>query len=116
MTVYAVVYVGFGLASAQWHAWALFIAYGFYFGLAEGPEKALIAQLAEGSRLGGAMGGYQLAIGVGALPASLAFGLLWEWAGPAGAFLTGAGVAGLAVVLLYTLVPEGGQRSRQVGG
>ena len=115
-TVYAVVYVGFGLASAQWHAWALFIAYGFYFGLAEGPEKALIAQLAEGSRLGGAMGGYQLAIGVGALPASLAFGLLWEWAGPAGAFLTGAGVAGLAVVLLYTLVPEGGQRSRQVGG
>ena len=115
-TVYAVVYVGFGLASAQWHAWALFIAYGFYFGLAEGPEKALIAQLAEGSGLGKAMGGYQLAIGVGALPASLAFGLLWEWAGPAGAFLTGAGVAALAVVLLYTLVPEGGQRSRQVGG
>ncbi len=106
-TVYAAVYVGFALASAQWHAWALFIAYGIYFGLAEGPEKALIARLAEGSRLGAAMGGYQLAAGVGALPASLGFGLLWQWAGPAGAFLTGAGIAGLAVVLLLTLVPSG---------
>lgn len=111
-TVYAAVYLGFAFASAQWHAWALFIAYGFYFGLAEGPEKALIAQLAEGSRLGAAMGGYQLAVGVGALPASLAFGLLWQWAGPAGAFLTGAGVAGLAVVLLYTLVPR--SRGRRI--
>jgi len=112
--IYAAVYVGFALAFLQWHAWALFIAYGSYFGLAEGPEKALIAQLAEGSRLGAAMGGYQLAVGVGALPASLAFGLLWEWAGPAGAFLTGAGVAGLAVALLCTLVPEGGQRGRHI--
>ena len=54
-------------------------------GLAEGPEKALIAGLAETSRLGEAMGGYQLAIGLGALPASLAFGLLWQWVGPEGA-------------------------------
>jgi MFS family permease len=110
-TVYAAVYLGFAFASAQWHAWALFVAYGLYFGLAEGPEKALIAQLSENSRLGAAMGGYQLAVGVGALPASLAFGLLWEWVGPAGAFLAGAGVAGLAVVLLYTLVP--GNRGRR---
>ncbi len=103
--VYALVYLGFALAATQWHAWALFVAYGLYFGLAEGPEKALIAELAEDSRLGAAMGGYQLATGVGALPASLAFGLLWEWVGPAGAFLTGAGIAGLAVGLLFTLVP-----------
>ncbi|UCF18661.1 MAG: MFS transporter [Gemmatimonadota bacterium] len=103
--VYALVYLGFALAFAQWHAWALFIAYGLYFGLAEGPEKALVAQFAQGSQLGAAMGGYQLAVGVGALPASLAFGLLWQWAGPSGAFLTGAGVAGLALVFLLTLVP-----------
>lgn len=105
-TVYVLVYVGFALASAEWHAWALFLAYGLYFGLAEGPEKALIAKLADRTRLGEAMGGLQLAVGVGALPASLAFGFLWQWIGPAGAFLTGAAVASLAVVLLFTLVPR----------
>ncbi len=83
--VYVAVYVGFAFASTTWHIWALFIAYGLHFGLAEGPEKALIAGLAETSRLGEAMGGYQLAIGLGALPASLAFGLLWQWVGPEGA-------------------------------
>lgn len=105
--VYAVVYVGFGLASTQWQVWVLFLAYGLHFGLAEGPERALIAGLAERSRLGEAMGGYQLAVGLGALPASLVFGLLWEWIGPSAAFLTGAGVAGLALVLLLALVPGG---------
>ena len=106
-TIYAAVYLGFALASSQWHAWALFVAYGLYFGLAEGPEKALIAELAEGPRLGEAMGSYHLAIGVGALPASLAFGLLWEIIGPAAAFLTGAGFASLAIILLLILVPSG---------
>ncbi len=105
--VYAAVYAGFALASSQWQVWALFLVYGLHFGLAEGPERALIAGLAERSRLGEAMGGYQLAVGIGALPASLVFGLLWEWIGPSGAFLAGAGVAGLALVLLLALVPGG---------
>lgn len=105
--VYVAVYVGFAFASTEWQIWALFIVYGLHFGLAEGPEKALVAGLAETSRLGEAMGGYQLAVGVGALPASLAFGLLWQWVGPESAFLTGAGIAALAVVLLFALVPDG---------
>ena len=109
--VYAAVYVGFAVAGAEWHAWALFIAYGLYFGLSEGPEKALIAGLAPGRRMGEAMGGYQLAVGVGALPASLGFGFLWSWIGPEGAFLIGAGIAALAVALLFALVPGRVERS-----
>lgn len=51
------------------------------------------------------LGGYQLAIGLGALPASLAFGLLWQRVGPESAFLMGAGIAALGVVVLFALVP-----------
>lgn len=102
--VYTAIYAGLALASNEWHAWALFIAYGAYFGLSEGPEKALIARLRGDVPLGRAMGGYQLAVGAGALPASLAFGILWSSIGPPGAFLTGAGIAALAVVLLFIAV------------
>jgi len=44
--VYALVYAGFSFASRQWHVWALFATYGIYFGLTEGAEKALVADLA----------------------------------------------------------------------
>ncbi len=103
--IYVAVYAGFALASSEWHAWGLFLAYGLYFGLAEGPERALIAGLAEKGRMGEVMGGYHLAVGAGALPASLMFGVLWEWIGPANAFLVGAGIAAVALVLLLVLVP-----------
>ena len=43
--VYAFVYAGFAFASAPWHIWALFALYGIVFGLSEGTEKALIADL-----------------------------------------------------------------------
>jgi len=36
--LYAAVYVGFALASAAWHAWALFMIYGLVFGLSEGHD------------------------------------------------------------------------------
>lgn len=57
------------------------------------------------------MGGYQLAVGAAALPAGLAFGFLWSWIGPPGAILAGAGIAGLAVVLLFVAV-EGDRPTR----
>src|SRR6476619_7311419 len=40
-TLYALVYLGFAFASTQWHAWALFAAYGLFFALTEGAERAL---------------------------------------------------------------------------
>ena len=66
-------------APAQtWQAWALFAVYGVYFGLTEGVEKALVADLVPEDRRGAAFGWYNLAIGIGALPASLLFGALWD--------------------------------------
>lgn len=97
---YAAVYAGFALAGAAWHAWALFAAYGLFFGLTEAPEKALVARLAPPGAGGRAFGAYHFAVGVAALPASILFGLAWEGLGARAAFLLGAGVALLAAALL----------------
>ena len=101
--IYAAVYLGFAFASATWHAWLLFIVYGLYFGMTEGVEKALVADLVPARVRGAAFGWYNLTIGLAALPASLLFGGLWQAYGAAVAFLTGAGLALLAAVGL-TLV------------
>jgi MFS family permease len=101
--IYAAVYLGFAFASATWHAWLLFIVYGLYFGMTEGVEKALVADLVPARVRGAAFGWYNLTIGLAALPASLLFGGLWQRYGASTAFLTGAGLALVAAVGL-TLV------------
>lgn len=103
--IYVAVYAGFAVSTSVWQAWGLFLLYGLYFGLSEAPEKMMIARLGEAGRMGEMMGSYQLAVGIGALPASLLFGFLWERVGAEGAFLTGAAIAGLALVLLFALIP-----------
>ncbi len=100
--VYAAVYFAFGRATAVWHAWALFGVYGIYFGLTEGVEKALVADLVPAERRGAAFGWYNLALGLGALPASLLFGALWQARGPSLAFDFGA-IAALAAGLSVAL-------------
>jgi MFS family permease len=101
--VYALVYAAFGAADRQWHAWALFAVYGVFFGLTEGVEKALVADVAPAHLRGSAFGLYHLVVGIGALPASLLFGLVWQGSGPSAAFGLGAGLALLASVLLSTI-------------
>jgi MFS family permease len=101
--VYTLVYAGFGAASQHWHAWALFAVYGIYFGLTEGVEKALVADFAPAHLRGSAFGLYHLVVGVGAFPASLLFGLVWQKLGSTAAFGMGAGLALLASVMLSML-------------
>lgn len=101
--IYAAVYAGFGAASASWHAWALFAVYGVFFGLTEGVEKALVADFAPDHLRGSAFGLYHLTMGIGALPASLFFGFIWQSFGPAAAFGMGAGFALVAALLLAFL-------------
>jgi MFS family permease len=102
--VYAAVYGGFALATTSWHAWALFLAYGLYFGMTEGVEKALVADLVPAHVRGTAFGWYNLTIGLAALPASLIFGGLWQVYGAPVAFLAGAGLALVAALALLGVV------------
>jgi MFS family permease len=104
--LYAAVYVGFAIAAAEWQAWGLFAVYGVFFGLTEGTERALVADVVGAERRGSAFGWYHLAIGVGTFPASFIFGVLWDRAGAPTAFLTGAMLALAAAVGLMLVVPE----------
>ena len=109
--LYAAVYAGFSAAHAAWQAWALFAVYGVVFGLTEGTEKALVADLAPAPLRGRAFGWYHAVIGLGALPASVFFGTLWESRGAPTAFLVGAGLAlGAALALC---LPDFGDASAQ---
>ena len=103
--VYAAVYFAFGRATAAWHAWALFAAYGLFYATTEGTEKAFVADLVPRTRRGSAFGWYNLAIGLGALPASLIFGYIWDKSGSPTAFMFGAGLALVAAVGM-TFVPS----------
>jgi MFS family permease len=101
--LYSAVYFGFARATAMWQAWALFGVYGIFFGLTEGSERALVADMVGLERRGTAFGWYNLAIGLGALPASLLFGFVWDRAGAPAAFVMGASLA-LAAAVGMTLV------------
>lgn len=103
---YAAVYLGFARASGHWAAWGLFLAYGVFYGLTEGVEKALVADLVPAAARGRAFGWYNLALGIGALPASLLFGAVWDaWGAPA-AFTMGAALAAFSAALLLVVVPR----------
>ena len=101
--VYAGVYAGFAFVDGPVAVWALFLVYGAYFGLAEGAEKALVADLVAPDRRGTAFGLYNFAIGVTVLPASILMGVVWAAGGPELAFGMSA-VIGLLAALLLTRV------------
>ncbi len=102
--IYALVYAGFAASTSIEALVAWFLVYGCYYGLSEGTEKALIADLAPTSLRATAFGLYNGAIGVGSLLASVVFGLVWKLVSPAAAFGLGACLALLATLLLAVLV------------
>jgi MFS family permease len=102
--VYALVYAGFAFVNAEWQAWTLFIIYGAYFGLTEGTEKALVADLVESpEKRGTAYGFYNLAFSITVFPASLIFGAIWTYFGASIAFLISAGISICAALLLLSV-------------
>ena len=105
--VYALVYAGFSQARTATHVLLLFAAYGLFHALTEGPERALVADLAGPGARGRAFGLYHAVTGAALLPASLLTGYLWQAFSPAVALGTGAALAAAAAVGLLTVVPEG---------
>ncbi len=100
--VYALIYLGFGLAQTAWHIYVLYVIYGFYYGMAYGTTKAMVADLVPGELRGTAYGTYNAILGILDFPASLIAGLLWQgagtWAGfgPSAPFLFGGALALIA--------------------
>ncbi len=109
--VYALIYLGFALARSAVHVGLLYAAYGFYYGMAYGTAKAMVADLVPAEMRGTAFGTYNAILGILDFPASVIAGLLWSGAGawkgfgPSAPFFFGAGMALLAVVLFIFWKP-----------
>jgi MFS family permease len=102
--IYAASYAGFAFAATAWHVWALFAVYGLFHAFSEGPERALLADLAGHATRGRDFGWFHAVSGGMQLPASLLTGYLWQTHGAGAALATGAVLAGVAALALILLV------------
>ena len=99
-TSFAACFLLFGKVNSSIGLWTVTIAYGLFFGLGEGAEKALISDFAAPAEQGTAFGWYYLILGLAAIPAGLLFGAVWQFQSAAMAFFLAAGVAAVAALLL----------------
>jgi len=104
--VYALVYLGFAVATSIWLIWLLFACYGIYYGIVEGVARAFVADLVPEEKRGTAYGLYHGVVGLTLLPASLIAGWLWDAINPAAPFFLGAGLAFLAMLGMLALIRE----------
>lgn len=102
---YMLLYLGFALSNAVWQIAVLWALYGLYYALTEGALKSLVADLVPSAQRGAGYGWLNSTIGLMALPASLIAGLLWQAIAPSAAFLFGAGMAGIALLIMARIKP-----------
>jgi len=105
--IYGLVYLGFALARAPWHIWALYALYGVYYASTEGVAKSMVAHIVDETHRGTAFGLYNASLGLVALPASVLAGYLWDRISPSAPFYFGAACAIVAVSLLTAFHIEG---------
>ncbi|MBI5651049.1 MAG: MFS transporter [Chloroflexi bacterium] len=100
---YGAVYFGFAFAS-PFALWGLFAAYGLYYALTEGVEKALVADIAPQDVRATLIGLHATFVGVGLLPASVLAGFLWNAFGASAPFYFGGGMGVVAAIALWLLI------------
>ena len=104
--IYAIVYLGFAVASSVWLVWLLFAGYGIYYGIVEGVARAFVADLVTEDRRGTAYGLYHGVVGLTLLPASLLAGWLWQAVSPAAPFFLGSALAFVAMLAMLAVIKE----------
>jgi MFS family permease len=77
-----------------------FALYGAHRGAIEAVQKAFVSELAPPEYRASALGGYQMVIGLCALPASLMAGLLWESIGIQAPFILAIGLTLISGLML----------------
>jgi MFS family permease len=103
---YASLFLMFIVASfcnSLWMALLAFLLYGFAYALTQGVQKALVADLAPADLKGSALGMYNMAIGIAALPMAITGGILWDAYGPWATFMFGAAVSSVGLIMLVWL-------------
>jgi MFS family permease len=79
------------------------VFWGLHMGLTQAALAALVADTAPADLRGTAFGMFSLAGGLALLLASVIAGAIWDGFGPAAMFLTGAGIAALALLCIAAL-------------
>ena len=94
-------------ASTIWMAASGAALWGLQMGVTQGLLSAAIADSAPERLRGTAFGIFDLAVGLATFTASTGAGLLWTFGGPADAFVAGAALAAVVIVmLLFQLAAE----------
>jgi MFS family permease len=104
LLLFAGVYLGFALNRDPRVVWVLFAVYGLYTAFTDGVGKAYASRLVRDEFRATGLGVYHMSNGLANFAASAAAGLLWQRFGHQAAFLYGAVMAFLAVVLFLVLV------------
>lgn len=104
--LFAATCLGLALARGWPELILLFALYGGFRALTDGTQRALVADLVPPEIRGTALGAFHTAVGLAALPASLAAGALWQLA-PRWTFFYGAALGLTATILLILLSPQG---------
>lgn len=94
--VYAVALFALAFAREVSMLWVWTLILGFYYGLTEGAERALVRDLAPPAERGTAFGWFHMLVGLAAIPAGLLLGGLWAVYGVTVAFLVSSAAALLA--------------------
>lgn len=102
--IFTACYLTMGFSDDKVIVLGAFFVYGIYFGFTEAPERTYISFLSPRKLWGRAYGLYAMTMGLGALPASLLFGFLWQTWGAEVAFTTGAALSAIASLGLMKLV------------
>jgi MFS family permease len=110
---YPVMLVGYGslfamflvamLCNAVWMALLAFMLYGLAYALTQGVQKALVADMAPADLRGSALGMYNMAIGIAALPMAIAGGYLWDVYDAWATFMFGALISSIGLAILLWL-------------
>ncbi|HEX9812120.1 MAG TPA: MFS transporter [Burkholderiales bacterium] len=95
--LYAVTLFALAFVTKPTMLWTWGLALGFYFGLTEGAERALVRDLAAPAERGTAFGWFHMIVGLAAIPAGLLLGGLWSLYGVAAAFLVSSAIAVVGV-------------------
>ncbi|HDT13877.1 MAG TPA: MFS transporter [Candidatus Aminicenantes bacterium] len=97
---WAAVCAGVALTDSLPAVASLFVLFGVHKAALEPVQKTIAAELAPKDYRASVLGGFQMVVGLAALPASLVAGLLWDKLGRPVPFMVSLGLTAVAAVLL----------------
>lgn len=99
--LWAFVCLGFVLFKSNGWTISGFILFGLHKGALEPSQKTLVSEMAPPEYKASTLGGFQMMIGLCALPASFMAGLLWDKMGKNSPFYLSAGLSLIAILMLF---------------